>query len=90
MWFSVRYHRHRNLEDAILSQAKELSDLKLQLASIYGKIAVKAREDKKVKTPGKVLNDPEIQALLKQVGGEVVAVQDESGKLLDLTEENDG
>jgi len=83
MWFTLRYHRHKNLENAILDQAKEISDLKLQLASIYGKIAVKARETKK-----KTNVDAEIAAIQKQLGGDVVAVMDESGKIIqDQTEE---
>jgi hypothetical protein len=78
----TRFHRHKNLEDAILSQAKEVSDLKLQLASIYGKIAVSAREKKK-ETVGKQL-DAEVRAIQRQLGGDILAVQNQDGTLEEI------
>jgi hypothetical protein len=80
--FLTRFHRHKNLENAILEQAKEVSDLKLQLASIYGKLAVRARELKR-----KTKMDAEIEAIKRQVEGDVIAVFDEQGKLIDEEEE---
>ncbi len=71
-----RFHRHKDLENAILELAKETSDLKLQMASIYGKLAVSAREKKKA-----VKLDAEIEAIKRQIDGEVVAVFDKDGRL---------
>jgi len=71
-----RFHRHKNLENAILELSQDVCDLKLRIASIQAKIAVKAREEKKEKN-----FDAELEAIKKQIDGDIVAVFDKEGKL---------
>jgi len=75
--FLTRFHRHKNLENAILDLSKEVSDLKLQLASIYGKLAVSAREKKRA-----VKRDAEVEAISKQIDGDIIAIFDKDGHLI--------
>jgi len=71
------FHRHKNLENAIISLNEEVSQLKLFYASLKGKVAVETRERKK-----HLPYDAELRALEDQLDGKVVAVQDEKGNII--------
>jgi len=74
--FKFGFHRHKNLEKAIEELNSEVSDIRIQFASIRGKLAVAAREKRKSSY------DAEVEAIKRQIDGDVVAVFDEKGKLI--------
>ena len=80
---SGRLHRHKDLENALLELSKDVSTIRLELASIRGKLAVSVRDNRK-----KSGIDAEIAMLEEQLGGKAVAYKDESGQFHLPNEEN--
>jgi len=74
-----RWHRHKDIENAIVELSKDVSAVRLEFASIRGKIAVTARETARETRKGRI--DAEIAAIEKQLGGRAVAFTDENGVL---------
>jgi hypothetical protein len=70
-----RWHNHPDLEDAILGLAKQVSSMRLEIATFRAKFAVNAREAKK-----KTGIDAEIRMIEEQLNGQAVAYKDEGGK----------
>lgn len=66
--FSRDSKRFRALEDAIIELATDVSSLRMQMATMRGKVAVTARESKKLR----VLS-PEDRLIEQMTGGEIVA-----------------
>lgn len=73
--------RFRALEDAICDLAADISSLRMQVATMRGKVAVTAREAKKER----VLS-AEDRLIEELTGGRIVASTDAQGKVLDGTE----
>jgi len=71
-----RFHRHKDLENAILELSQDVSTMRLTLAKVVAKIAVSARDSKKV---SKV--DAELKSIEDQLDGKAVAWKDVAGVL---------
>lgn len=77
MWIFNRWHRHKDLEEAIDTLSKELSTIRLEFAKVRAKMAVDVRERRKASAI-----DAEIRALEAQLGGSALAVLDKDGKVI--------
>ena len=83
MWLFNRWHRHKNLEDAIIELAKDVSTIRIAQGSIFAKLAVNEREKKRNLPIGNAALDAEVMAIQKQLGGDIIAVLDVDGRVIE-------
>jgi len=76
-----RWHRHKELEDAIIILSKEVSTIRLENASIRAQFAVGIREKRKSdrETTAKTLPQDVRDIIAQFPGGQVEAVFDSDG-----------
>lgn len=84
------FHRHKNLEDAILLISTEVSNIKLQNARMIAKMAVAERENKKIEreTVRKTLPQDVRDILSQFPDAELESIHDENGHVVFDKREN--